>query len=160
MSSYVLTPEDIKLLANFAGALNFARQGISPPTERFNASIKWSHADEIAALVVRAQNEPVVPPLLLSPSCTPGATPRNQNFAPGTVYVVQAGGDGYASFSVSSGGMPLFASVRAEPSGPDLTATYAIGGTPPMWIATGQWFVMSLGPGATNQAGRFSIGTP
>lgn len=71
MSNYVLTEADIAMLANFSGALNAGRELVQP-AERFGnigipadpnssplhaPSLKWSHADDLAALVARAKGE-------------------------------------------------------------------------------------------------------
>lgn len=92
MKPYTLTPEDIKLIGDFAGALNAGRAHVAP-AERFGniqipanpnqLSVKWSHADELQELYNRATTEePVEPPVQAIVVEIPWGAPPTENPAP------------------------------------------------------------------------------
>lgn len=122
MIPYTLTESDIQLLSNFSGALNAGR-ALLPPAARFgnigipaasdssptrNPSIKWSHADDLAALVDRAKGASDYPARLHADKVlTPGAKGYDLVLEPGVVHLFPCAGEGNGGGSQEDGGVGI-----------------------------------------------------
>lgn len=117
---YILTEDDITLLEHHTGALNTGRVLVGP-AERFGnigvpaspdaPSVKWSHADELSALALRARAGNVTPPANAQELTPPIASSETRPVQgePGTIYTMQLGADGRFSVEVSGSPYVMFA---------------------------------------------------